>query len=398
MQYVAKKIVYSLQKRFPSISRWYTEHFPAVRLGQDMDAWEYSINFSSELLVGLLVLVVAGLNVFVFNPVKAEYTHNDKSLAARLLAHHSSLNNQLAVKQNTVSTTIASNNGFISQAFADNEPRVLGASTTIDSEPTEDGIDDNGITKANPDSIRKMVGNSVKIIKTKPFDTVYTVAKEYNVSPKTIRETNGLPDNALKAGWDIVVPPVDGLVIQVTNSNLTLSDVAHAYSADINQMVSYNGLEDAEDMVEVGEYLIVPHGTLPAPKPTATPTTPTPKATGKTAKPSIPKAVSIAGNHRFASGYCTDYVARNVAGVTWGGNAKDWPGNARAQGILVDMRPAAGAVLVTNENRRYGHVAKIDKVEGNTIYFSEWNYAGLYKTTHRTMQIGDGRIKAIIHP
>lgn len=390
VQYVVKKITFNLRKRFPSLSSWYKEHFPATRLQPHMDVWEYSVNFSSELVVALFVVAIAGANLLMFNPFKADYAHNDESLAAHVLRNHTGLNTQLAIKQNTVTTTVAEN-GFISQAFADDQNQVLGMSTYYDSdaEQIDDAIDDNGITKANPDSIQKLVSRQVNIYETKPFDTVYTVASQFGLTPRTIRETNNLPDNSLKAGWFLVIPPVDGIVIQVSNPNLTLTDVSHAYNADINKLVSYNGLEDAEDMVPVGDYLIVPHGQLPAPKVESKP---------KKTKPSIPRSVTIAGNHKFAPGHCTDYVARKVPGIKWGGNANRWMANAQAYGVTVDRNPVAGAILVTNENRRYGHVAYIEKVSGSTVYFSEWNYEGLYKTTYRSLDINDSKVKGVIHP
>lgn len=380
-----------MSKRFPALSRWYINHFPAVRLHSKMDGWEYGINFSSEMLVAALVLVIAAVNVIVFNPFKSEYTHQDNSLAASLLRYHSGLNSQLAIKQNTISTTIASKNGFIPQALADNAGSVLSANDTIDFQPTADGIDDNGITKANPDSVSKLVSRQVQIYQTKPFDTVYTVAKQFGLTPKTIRDTNSLPDNALKAGWYLVIPPVDGVVIQVNDPNLTLADVAHKYSANISEIISYNGLEGEEDMVALGDYLIVPHGTPPAP-----PAPPAPKPNAPAFKPSIPAAAKVTGSHIFVRGQCTYYVATRLR-IPWGGNANQWIANSKAFGAVTNRVPTAGAILVTNENRRYGHVAYIDKVVGNTIYFSEMNYAGPGIITHRTMDISDSRIRGIIH-
>lgn len=362
-----------------------------------MSPLEYGLNFSSEILVGIFVVVIAVINLVIFNPFSSKLVHSDNSLAADLLRNHSGLNNQLATQHNMVTTSVSNHDGFINQAFADQAGSVLSATDTIDQGQLEDGIDDNGISKANPDSVQKLVSRQVQIYETKPFDTVYTVAAQYGLTPRTIRESNGLPDNALKAGWFIVVPPKDGLVLQITNPNITLSDIADRYNADINQIVSYNGLADAEDMVPMGEYLIVPGGKLPAPVVTPKPTTPTATtAKGKKGSPSIPRA-NISGNHKFAPGYCTDYVARHVSGITWGGNAGAWPANARAQGVTVNKSANAGAILVTNEGS-VGHVAYIEKVEGNTIYFSEWNYAGLYNTTRRSMEVTDKRVKAIIHP
>lgn len=395
-QYFAKKGFRNIASRLPLVSQWYTKHFPAVRLNHAMSPFEYFLNFSSEILVAILIIAVAAVNVVIFNPFSNK-TQQDKSLAAYLLRYHTGLNDQLATKHNTISTTIGNNGGFISQAFADNNidtGSVLGATDTIDQAPTEDGIEDNGINKANPDSIQKLVSRQVQIYETKPFDTVYTVAQQFNLTPKTIRDSNGLPDNALKAGWFLVIPPVDGLVLQITNPNITVADIADKYSANIDQIVSYNGLASAEDMVGVGDYLIVPGGKLAAPvAPTPTPGSPAPK---KASTPSIPRA-NISGNHKFAPGYCTDYVARKVPGITWGGNAGNWPSNARAAGATVNHSPSAGAILVTNEGS-VGHVAYIESVSGSEFTITEWNYAGLYKKTTRTFSINDKRIKAIIHP
>ncbi len=379
--------------RYPRLSKLYTDHFPSVQIGQKMDVWDYSINFSSEILVGLIVIIAAISNIIIFNPLKADYNHTDKSLAAELLGNHPNLNEQLALKQNTISTKVVSESLF-SQASANNSDLLSTGSGMVLGATDEIQIDDSGITKPNPDSIQSLAARQVQIYETQPFDTVYTVAEKFKLSTKTIRETNSLPNNALLAGWQLIIPPVDGIVIQVTNPNLTLTDVAGAYSADINAIVAKNGLEDAEDMVDVGGYLVIPGGRLPAPKVVEN-TSPT---TSKKFSPSIPKASSIAGNHKFAPGYCTDYVARKVPGITWGGNANRWIANSKAHGATVDRNPVAGAILVTSENRRYGHVAYIESVKGSEVTISEWNYEGLYIKSVRTLDISDKRIQGVIHP
>lgn len=342
----------------------------------------------------MVVFVAAAINIIIFNPLSADYQHKDRSLASMLLRNHTDLNPQLADRQDTISTTVASHSIFAQASANDSDQlgSVLGATDVLDELNEETQIDDSGITKPNPDSIKSLVERSVTIYETQPFDTVYTVAEQFKVSPKTIRETNSLPNNALLAGWHLVIPPVDGIVIQVTNPNLTLTDVANKYSADINQIVSYNGLADAEDMVELNGYLIIPGGILPQAA------APAPTGSTKTVAPSVPRATSIAGNHKFAAGYCTDYVARKVAGITWGGNANRWIANSKAHGATVNRNPVAGAILVTSENNRYGHVAYIESVSGSDVTISEWNYAGLYKKTVRTLNMSDKRILGVIHP
>lgn len=357
-----------------------------------MSPLEYSLNFSSEILVAIFVIIVAVLNIIIFNPIKSDYNHQDKSLAAHLLRYHTGLNNQLAVKHNMVSTTVSDDSGLISRAFADESAgSVLGATDTVSPEISEDGIEDNGINKASPDTIQKLVNQQVKIYETKPFDTVYTVAAEFKLTPRTIRETNGLPNNALKAGWFLVIPPVDGIVLEITNPDLSLDDVASKYRADLDKVASYNGMGPDSELF-VGDYLIVPGGVLPeAPKPANAPTT----ATNKSKSPSVPKA-NFKGSNRFARGQCTDYAAQH-ANVYWRGNAGAWATNARKAGATVDRNPKVGAIIQTNESR-YGHVGVIEAVNGDQVTFGEWNYAGPYKYTRRTLSMSDPKVKAIIHP
>ncbi len=359
-----------------------------------MSRLEYSLNFSSEILVAIFVIIVAVLNIIIFNPLKGDYNHQDKSLASALLAHHAGLNDQLAIKHNMVSTTVSDGSGLISRAFADESAgSVLGATDTISPELSEDGIEDNGINKASPDTIQKLINQQVKIYETKPFDTVYTVAAEFKLTPRTIRETNGLPDNALKAGWFLVIPPVDGIVLEVSNSELSVADVARKYNADAEKVASYNGLGPDSELSE-GDYLIVPGGVLPdAPKPANAPTSTTNKSKGT--KPSVPKAnfKSLGG---FAKGQCTDYAAQHAT-VYWRGNAGQWDTNARKAGATVNMNPSVGAIIQTAESR-YGHVGVIEAVNGDQVTFGEWNYAGPYKYTRRTLSINDPKVKAIIHP
>lgn len=109
-------------------------------------------------------------------------------------------------------------------------------------------------------------------------------------------------------------------------------------------------------------------------------------------KPSTP----VRPRTKFSGGWCTDYVARK-APVTWRGNANRWIANAKAQGYQVDKIPKEGDILVTNESRRYGHVTYIEKVEGNLVTISEWNYAGRYKLTYRTIDISSRIVMGVIH-
>lgn len=94
-----------------------------------------------------------------------------------------------------------------------------------------------------------------------------------------------------------------------------------------------------------------------------------------------------AGSNNFPYGYCTYYVAQKRA-VNWGGNAREWYGNAQATGHTVGSAPRVGAIMVTSESY-YGHVAYVESVNPNGSFtVSEMNYAGWEVVNYRTISAG----------
>lgn len=85
---------------------------------------------------------------------------------------------------------------------------------------------------------------------------------------------------------------------------------------------------------------------------------------------------------------CVSYTAYKVwaSGRTmpyWGGhgNAKQWPGNAQADGIPVDGNPRVGDVAISMVGP-YGHSMYVESVSGGSITVSQYNYGnnGEYST------------------
>lgn len=99
----------------------------------------------------------------------------------------------------------------------------------------------------------------------------------------------------------------------------------------------------------------------------------------------------------FAFGNCTRYAATRFP-VTWSGDAREWTGNARAQGYTVDKVPEAGALLVTAESK-YGHVLYIESVTGEMMYVTEMNFGkdNKNKVTDRHISIHNKVIRGVIH-
>jgi len=102
------------------------------------------------------------------------------------------------------------------------------------------------------------------------------------------------------------------------------------------------------------------------------------------------------GSNHFPYGYCTYYVAGKRT-VTWSGNAGTWLSGAQAAGMETGKTPQPGAIMVTSEGGKVGHVAYVEKVDGNKITVSEMNYKGYGIVSTRTIASNLRVIKGFIY-
>lgn len=100
------------------------------------------------------------------------------------------------------------------------------------------------------------------------------------------------------------------------------------------------------------------------------------------------------GSHVFPAGQCTRYVATKMV-IPWNGNASTWLNKAEEFGYETSESPKQGSVIVTNEGR-YGHVAVVEEVKGDSVVISEMNYAGWGKTSTREIPLDSAKIKGFI--
>lgn len=375
----------SFQQRKPALLAWYTSHFPAINLKRKLDSWDYAFNFSSEMLASALVLLVVVANVFTFGFFSSsEHDFSDNSLAGRFLSYHIALNSPLYNKQNSIKTTVVKQDGFIASAFASDDPLSAVDSQDSDGNTETAEISDSVIEAPNPDTVRELLNKQITIYKTKQGDTLGAVARECNNNIDTVKWANRLSDNTIKPDWYIKCLPVNGVLYQAT-SNDTLPDVARAFSGNLETIISYNGLGGPED-IDAGQWIIIPGGSMPAPKPKP----------GATTFGAPVVRIPPGEGHIFPKGYCTAYVASRVK-ITFGGNARNWLTNAKKAGYTTGSKPAAGAVGVTTEDPRYGHVFYVEKVVGDSIVVSEMNYVGWNKKSTRTIPINSSVIRGYIY-
>lgn len=244
----------------------------------------------------------------------------------------------------------------------------------------------------------------VKIYTVASGDTVSGIAAKNGITVNTILWANDLDNvDQIKPGDQIFILPVAGVSYAVVSGD-TIDSIATKYKAEKDKIIAYNELP-ANGEVAVGDVIIIPDGRKEETARPAAPDTGIERrqyatSTGGTAtdiSSGFRKLDGKAGTgHRFPYGYCTWYVAQKRY-VPWSGNAGTWLYKAKAMGYKTGRAPAVGSIMVTTENRFYGHVALVEKVSGSTITVSEMNYTGWSKTSRRTLSANSRAIKGFIY-
>jgi murein DD-endopeptidase MepM/ murein hydrolase activator NlpD len=93
-------------------------------------------------------------------------------------------------------------------------------------------------------------------------DTMQSVANSYKISVNTLAWANDIKSTStLKAGQSLTILPVDG-VLHIVKSGDTISAIASRYKAQSEDIISFNGLANQDD-IYVGDILIIPGGVMP---------------------------------------------------------------------------------------------------------------------------------------
>lgn len=238
-------------------------------------------------------------------------------------------------------------------------------------------------------------------------DTPSSIADYFNISTNTLLWANNLTladATRIKVGNKLTILPVSG-VRHTVKKNETVSALVKKYKADAGKITAFNGLEEGEGLT-ISMVLIIPDGIMPAPP---APVKPKASSTLKSSSRNNVDLVNLnevnvlagddkspAQGRRFPWGQCTYYVAIRRY-VPWNGNAKSWLANSRAYGFQTGSEPAVGAIVVTAENPRYGHVAYVEAVSDGKITLSEMNYVGLGIKSVRVLSTSSPVIRGYIY-
>ncbi len=219
-------------------------------------------------------------------------------------------------------------------------------------------------------------------------DTITSVASKFGISADTIRLSNDIRGDAVEAGKKLIISPVNGLVYTVKAGD-TPQSIASRYSTNKDNLVVFNDAEVSNSFT-VGDRIVVPDGVAPS-EPVAVRTaraeSPVASYSSRFAFGSAP----VYGNNGYDYGWCTWHAANRRKEIGRPipsnlGNANTWLSLARAAGIPTGSTPQAGAVLWHKNIGGLGHVAFVEKDNGDgTFLVSDMNYPIWGRVTYRTI-------------
>jgi surface antigen len=229
--------------------------------------------------------------------------------------------------------------------------------------------------------------------KVQSGDSPGSIATSFGISTYTVLWANNLKvGDIIKPEQELEILPVTGVKHKASETD-TIESIAKKYEADAKEIIVFNKLP-ADGTLTAEKILIIPNGEKEAP------IKPRPQRTYSKVVSSSKYSSSVNLNpnkgHRFPYGYCTWYVASRVY-VPWSGHAKSWLYNSRAYGYRTGTTPVAGSIVVTTENRWYGHVAYVEAVHGNSITVSEMNYVGWGRKSVRVIPINSRVIRGYVY-
>ncbi len=119
---------------------------------------------------------------------------------------------------------------------------------------------------SNPmaDEARKASSDQISVYVVREGDTLSQIADMFEVSINTIRWANDMTGKStIHPGQTLVILPVTGIRHMVTRGD-TVQSIAKKYKGDVDEILSYNGLEDGVQL-SIGQEIVVPDGEIATP-------------------------------------------------------------------------------------------------------------------------------------
>lgn len=90
----------------------------------------------------------------------------------------------------------------------------------------------------------------------KEGESLASIARDFGLSPDTLRYANSLPSNTVTVGQKLKIPPTDGIYIAVRKDD-TLSAIAARYKTSIENLLRYNNI-NKDEPIFAGQQLLIP--------------------------------------------------------------------------------------------------------------------------------------------
>jgi len=312
-------------------------------------------------LLAVNVLLLAGVTTFVLRSRSTASVSHSASLAA-------------TAANSTVATDpldqLSSADIAVNIARVTDLPEATAVANQADSVHAELAItqtsNDSVIAKPQIVASAFKSNKDIQLYIAKSGDTVASIASKFNVTSDSIRWSNSLESDTINAGQKLYIPPVNGVVYVVKQGD-TPATLAEKYDANKQQIIAFN---DAElTGLKVGERIIIPNGQVS--------TTSTSSAISYSSVSGFPWGGGpIYGYNGYDYGFCTWYVASQIAVPSNWGNASSWSYYASISGWTVSSTPSVGAIAQTPYAAGgEGHVGIVDAVNANgtMIKFRDMN-------------------------
>lgn len=197
-------------------------------------------------------------------------------------------------------------------------------------------------------------------------DTVSGVAAKFGITSDSVRWSNNITGDAVSPGTKLVIPPVNGIVYTVKAGD-TADSLAAKYRSSKDQIIAYNDAEITG--LQPGEQIIIPNA--------IDQTSATAAQIGGLGSGFLWGSGPIYGYNGYDYGYCTWYVATQIAVPANWGNASTWAYYARLSGWNVSHTPTVGGIGQMGGEVAWGqgHVAVVDAVspDGTMIQYRDMN-------------------------
>lgn len=113
--------------------------------------------------------------------------------------------------------------------------------------PGEQILIPNKLIKKNSDKITYII---------KPGDSLWSIAKKYNISVNDLKNANNLTSNLVQIGQKLIVPETKNYKTYIVKSGDSLFKIANENKVNVNDLIKLNNLTSS--MLKIGQQLLLP--------------------------------------------------------------------------------------------------------------------------------------------